>query len=90
MALCGADVAHQPADKALKTMAIKFVEYQLPVSSSGQLILPEALKLLPLYTLALIKSVGLSTDSRIDDRSFWINYVFPLSANWQFHLCTLA
>ncbi|KAI3772802.1 hypothetical protein L6452_03996 [Arctium lappa] len=50
------------------------------VSSSGQLILPEALKLLPLYTLALIKSIGLRTDGRIDERSFWINYVFPLSA----------
>lgn len=49
------------------------------VSSSGQLILPEALKLLPLYTLALIKSIGLRTDGRIDERSFWINYVFPLS-----------
>ncbi|KAA8541400.1 hypothetical protein F0562_025363 [Nyssa sinensis] len=49
------------------------------VSSSGQLILPEALKLLPLYTLALIKSSGLRTDGRIDDRSFWINYVSSLS-----------
>ncbi|KVH93970.1 Gelsolin domain-containing protein [Cynara cardunculus var. scolymus] len=49
------------------------------VSSSGQLILPEALKLLPLYTLALIKSIGLRTDGRIDDRSFWINYVSALS-----------
>ncbi|KAM7475291.1 hypothetical protein LguiB_022534 [Lonicera macranthoides] len=49
------------------------------VSSSGQLILPEALKLLPLYTLALIKSTGLRTDGRIDDRSFWINYVSSLS-----------
>ncbi|PON36117.1 Zinc finger, FYVE/PHD-type [Parasponia andersonii] len=48
-------------------------------SSSGQLILPEALKLLPLYTLALIKSTGLRTDGRIDDRSFWINYVSSLS-----------
>ncbi|CAN4101219.1 unnamed protein product [Withania somnifera] len=49
------------------------------VSSSGQLILPEALKLLPLYTLALIKSTGLRTDGQIDSRSFWINYVSPLS-----------
>ncbi|GKD09656.1 transport protein Sec24-like protein [Tanacetum coccineum] len=49
------------------------------VSSSGQLILPEALKLLPLYTLALIKSIGLRSDGRIDDRSFWINYVTSLS-----------
>lgn len=49
------------------------------VSSSGQLILPEALKLLPLYTLALIKSIGLRTDGRIDDRSFWINNVSSLS-----------
>ncbi|KAK8628544.1 hypothetical protein V6N13_009131 [Hibiscus sabdariffa] len=49
------------------------------VSSSGQLILPEALKLLPLYTLALIKSTGLRNDGRIDERSFWFNYVSSLS-----------
>ncbi|XP_047315997.1 protein transport protein Sec24-like At4g32640 [Impatiens glandulifera] len=49
------------------------------VTSSGQLILPEALKLLPLYTLALVKSTGLKTDGRIEDRSFWINYVSSLS-----------
>ncbi|XP_038725298.1 protein transport protein Sec24-like At4g32640 [Tripterygium wilfordii] len=49
------------------------------VSSSGQLILPEALKLLPLYTLALIKGTGLRTDGKIDERSFWINYVSFLS-----------
>lgn len=28
---------------------------------------------------ALIKSTGLRTDGRIDDRSFWISYVYPLS-----------
>ncbi|XP_057422859.1 protein transport protein SEC24 C-like isoform X2 [Lotus japonicus] len=50
------------------------------VSSSGQLILPEALKLLPLYTLALTKSTGLRTEAKIDERSFWINYVSSLSA----------
>ncbi|KAF9594960.1 hypothetical protein IFM89_035530 [Coptis chinensis] len=45
------------------------------VSSSGQLILPEALKLLPLYTLALIKSIGLRSDVRVDDQAYWINRV---------------
>ncbi|KAJ4952663.1 hypothetical protein NE237_029495 [Protea cynaroides] len=49
------------------------------VSSSGQLILPEALKLLPLYTLALVKSIGLRTDKRIDDRSYWISRVSSIS-----------
>ncbi|KAK8620249.1 hypothetical protein V6N13_066730 [Hibiscus sabdariffa] len=44
-------------------------------TKSGQFILPEALTLLPLYTLGLTKSIGLQTDGRIDDRSFWINYV---------------
>ncbi|GER54182.1 transport Sec24 family protein [Striga asiatica] len=48
------------------------------VSSSGQLILPEALKLLPLYTLALLKSTGLRHDGRIDERSYWINHVSSL------------
>ncbi|KAK7357863.1 hypothetical protein VNO80_17160 [Phaseolus coccineus] len=49
------------------------------VSSSGQLILPEALKLLPLYTLALTKSTGLRTEGKIDERSFWMNYVSSIS-----------
>ncbi|KAJ1256697.1 hypothetical protein BS78_K333200 [Paspalum vaginatum] len=49
------------------------------VTSSGQLILPEALKLLPLYTLALVKSVGLRTDGRLDDRSYWMSLVSSIS-----------
>ncbi|CAA6660059.1 unnamed protein product [Spirodela intermedia] len=49
------------------------------VSSSGQLILPEALKLLPLYTLALVKSIGVRSDGRLDDRSYWVSRVSSLS-----------
>ncbi|XP_077250435.1 protein transport protein SEC24 C-like [Tasmannia lanceolata] len=49
------------------------------VSSSGQLILPEGLKLFPLYTLALVKSTGLRTDGRIDDRSYWATHVSSIS-----------
>ena len=40
-------------------------------SSAGQLILPEALKLLPLLTLGLIKSPGLRPDSPPDERAAW-------------------
>uniref|UniRef100_A0A7N0TRM7 Uncharacterized protein n=1 Tax=Kalanchoe fedtschenkoi TaxID=63787 RepID=A0A7N0TRM7_KALFE len=54
-------------------------KYCATVSSSGQLILPEALKLLPLYTLALKKSIGLRSDGRIDDKSFWVNLVSSIS-----------
>ncbi|OIW06786.1 hypothetical protein TanjilG_11511 [Lupinus angustifolius] len=54
-------------------------KYCATVSSSGQLILPEALKLLPLYTLALTKSTGLRTEGKIDEFSFWLNYVSSLS-----------
>ncbi|XP_022768178.1 protein transport protein Sec24-like At4g32640 isoform X2 [Durio zibethinus] len=58
---------------------LSYRKFCATVSSSGQLILPEALKLLPLYTLALIKSTGLRNDGRIDDRSFWFNHVSSLS-----------
>jgi len=54
-------------------------KYCASVSSSGQLILPEALKLLPLYTLALTKSVGLRNDGRLDDRSYWTSIVSSIS-----------
>ncbi|KAJ9180138.1 hypothetical protein P3X46_008420 [Hevea brasiliensis] len=58
---------------------LSYRKFCATVSSSGQLILPEALKLLPLYTLALIKSTGLRIDGRVDDRSFWITYVSSVS-----------
>ena len=41
-------------------------------NSSGQLILPEGLKTLPLYTLGLHKSFGLRADASPDDRAAWL------------------
>ncbi|KAG7559637.1 Sec23/Sec24 helical domain superfamily [Arabidopsis thaliana x Arabidopsis arenosa] len=61
------------------TILHSYRKFCATVTSTGQLILPEALKLLPLYTLALTKGVGLRMDGRIDDRSFWINHVSSLS-----------
>lgn len=71
-------VREQVTNLCVNTL-LSYRKFCATVTSSGQLILPEALKLLPLYTLALIKSTGLRTDGRIDDRSFWINYVSSLS-----------
>ncbi|KAK7847490.1 protein transport protein sec24-like cef [Quercus suber] len=61
------------------SVLLSYRKFCATVTSSGQLILPEALKLLPLYTLALMKSTGLRNDGRIDERSIWINYVSALS-----------
>ncbi|KAG7992092.1 hypothetical protein I3843_02G110400 [Carya illinoinensis] len=58
---------------------LSYRKFCATVTSSGQLILPEALKLLPLYTIALMKCTGLRNDVRIDDRSIWINCVSYLS-----------
>ncbi|PNG66965.1 Protein transport protein Sec24-like CEF, partial [Tetrabaena socialis] len=41
-------------------------------SSAVQLILPEALKLLPLYALSLLKGAGLKDNVKPDDRAAWI------------------
>lgn len=49
-------------------------------SSSGQLILPECMKLLPLYVNCLMKSDALSggSDTTIDDRSYNMSVVLSM------------
>ncbi|CAN8268324.1 unnamed protein product [Cochlearia groenlandica] len=71
-------VKEQAINNCISTL-YSYRKFCATVTSSGQLILPEALKLLPLYTLALTKGTGLRTEGRIDDRSFWINHVTSLS-----------
>lgn len=41
-------------------------------NASGQLILPEALKTLPLYTIGMYKSNGLRSEASADDRANWL------------------
>ncbi|CAI5520886.1 unnamed protein product [Closterium sp. Naga37s-1] len=83
-----ADVVTHPVqpvrDAAVQTAVSILYTYRkfcATASSSGQLILPEALKLLPLYTLALLKSQGLRGDVKVDERSAWLARVRPLSAS---------
>ncbi|CAH2065465.1 unnamed protein product [Thlaspi arvense] len=71
-------VKEQAINSCISTLH-SYRKFCATVVATGQLILPEALKLLPLYTLALTKGVGLRPDGRIDDRSFWINHVSSLS-----------
>lgn len=49
-------------------------------ASPGQLILPESLKLLPLYMVCLMKSdaIGGGSDMAVDDRSFNIHFVMTM------------
>ncbi|GJP53569.1 hypothetical protein CLOM_g12724 [Closterium sp. NIES-68] len=83
-----ADVVTHPVqpvrDAAVQTAVSILYTYRkfcATASSSGQLILPEALKLLPLYTLALLKSLGLRGDMKVDERSAWLARVRSLSAS---------
>ncbi|KAK9138927.1 hypothetical protein Sjap_009521 [Stephania japonica] len=70
-------VQEKTTDQCISILHV-YRKFCATVSSAGQLILPEALKLLPLYTLALTKSIGLQNDGRLDDRSYWINRVTSL------------
>lgn len=56
-------------------------------SSAGQLILPECMKLLPLYVNCLLKSDALSggSDMSIDDRSFVMQAVMTMDIQTSVH-----
>lgn len=56
-------------NKAAADALLAYRTHCASASSSGQLILPEALKLLPLYTLALSKHTVFRTDTRPDARA---------------------
>lgn len=51
----------------------------VPLLLQAQLILPEALKLLPLFSLALHKSPLLRPDVRPDERSLWLAHMMGSS-----------
>eukprot|EP00210_Caulerpa_lentillifera_P007345 g7021.t1 len=53
-------------------------KYVSTTSASGQLILPDSLKLMPLYGLALMKSVALSLDSKPDERAAFLAMLMSL------------
>lgn len=62
-------------DVIIKSAVDTLVAYRRHVataSSSGQLILPESLKLLPLFALGITKLPCFRTDSRADSRAVWI------------------
>lgn len=46
--------------------------------SAGQLILPDSLKLMPLYALAFMKSVALSTEVKPDERAAFLTLLMSL------------
>lgn len=62
------------------TILCTYRKYCATSSATGQLILPEALKLLPLYTLAAIKSTGLKAEATVDSRAYWLQKVAFMSA----------
>ena len=73
--LTGACSLQGAKDAALRTTVDTLHAYRkfcASNNSTGQLILPEGLKVLPLYCLALHKSDGLRSDAGADDRAEWL------------------
>jgi protein transport protein SEC24 len=66
--------------KAAVDTLVAYRKHVATASSSGQLILPESLKLLPLYSLGLTKLACFRTDARADSRAIWMTRLKMASA----------
>jgi protein transport protein SEC24 len=65
--------------KAAVDTLVAYRKHVATASSSGQLILPESLKLLPLYSLGLTKLACFRTDARADSRAIWMSRLLTAS-----------
>lgn len=74
-----ATLRDQQLSKCVATL-FAYRKFCATTSSTGQLILPEALKLLPLYTLALQKSIALRSDTPADERVAFLSQQLSKSA----------
>ncbi|KAK3254205.1 hypothetical protein CYMTET_36578, partial [Cymbomonas tetramitiformis] len=74
-----ATLRDQQLGKCVATL-FAYRKFCATTSSTGQLILPEALKLLPLYTLALQKSIALRSDTPADERVAFLSQQLSKSA----------
>jgi protein transport protein SEC24 len=65
--------------KAVVDTLVAYKKHVASASSSAQLILPESLKLLPLYSLGLTKLACFRTDARADSRAIWMTRLIMAS-----------
>ncbi|KAL6066051.1 Protein transport protein Sec24B [Balamuthia mandrillaris] len=68
-------------NKCIDILSVYRSSFASPNTSSTQLVLPESLKLLPLYTLALIKNLAFraGSDIRPDERAYHLGLLRTLS-----------
>jgi len=65
-------------NKAVSATLLAYRKHCATSSSSGQLILPESLKLMPLFCLGLMKLPCFRTDARADARAVWMSRILSL------------
>ncbi|KAK2078451.1 hypothetical protein QBZ16_003291 [Prototheca wickerhamii] len=78
LALCARRVAAQAPGKSLG--ACRDAVMAAAQSDAGQLLLPEALQLLPVLSLGLTKCPLFRNDARLDDRALWHHRLLTLPA----------